>query len=118
MYENYNTCVSIEADTLVSMIDTGILPACAKDLAIYSAAPDLAGKRTVLYSRIMAETKKLKELIAVKPSVLSEEANFLCETIKPQMAAVRVLVDEAEGLIESSLYPYPTYQDMVYSHHF
>jgi len=118
MYENYNTCVSIEADTLVSMIDTGILPACAKDLAIYSAAPDLAGKRTVLYSRIMAETKKLKELIAAKPSVLSEEANFLCETIKPQMAAVRVLVDEAEGLIESSLYPYPTYQDMVYSHHF
>merc|ERR1712176_861109 len=36
MYENYNTCMNIEASTLVSMVETGILPACAQDLAKYS----------------------------------------------------------------------------------
>merc|ERR1712061_711257 len=38
MYENYNTCMNIEASTLVNMVETGILPACAQDLAKYSSA--------------------------------------------------------------------------------
>ena len=32
MYENYVTCLSIEAETMINMAETGILPACAKDL--------------------------------------------------------------------------------------
>merc|ERR1712050_504596 len=43
MYENYNTCMNIEASTLVKMVETGILPACAQDLAKYSSAESLAG---------------------------------------------------------------------------
>ena len=35
MYENYNTVCRIEADTLLTMIETGIIPACAADLATY-----------------------------------------------------------------------------------
>eukprot|EP00656_Telonema_subtile_P002451 TRINITY_DN11089_c0_g1_i1.p1 TRINITY_DN11089_c0_g1~~TRINITY_DN11089_c0_g1_i1.p1 ORF type:complete len:429 (-),score=117.13 TRINITY_DN11089_c0_g1_i1:113-1399(-) len=117
MYENYNTCVTIEVDTFLSMVDTGIVPACAKDLAIYKDAPMLAGKRVELYTSIVEAASKLKELRATVPEGLATEARYLGETIKPQMEAVRALVDEAEGLIQRDLYPYPTYETLVYSHH-
>ena len=45
MYENYSICVSTEAETMVQMVESGIVPACAKDLSIYKDAPKLAGDR-------------------------------------------------------------------------
>merc|ERR1719364_473818 len=45
MYENYSICVSTEAETLVQMVESAIVPACAKDLSIYKDAPKLAGDR-------------------------------------------------------------------------
>merc|ERR1712066_941271 len=49
MYEAYNTTLSVEAQTMVEMIQTGILPACAKDLATFKDAPALVGDRAALY---------------------------------------------------------------------
>merc|ERR1712217_440725 len=118
MYEAYNTTLSVEANTMVEMVRTGILPACAKDLATYKDAPALAGGRAKLYETISTETDKLSALMkAVPHDDLAKEAEYLCETVKPQMAAIRAAVDEAEGLLEASLYPYPTYEAMLYHHH-
>merc|ERR1719235_1137499 len=118
MYENYITTVSVEADTMVQMMETGILPACAKDMAKYAAMPKMAGERQAVYESIVDEIEKLKKLVADKhkPS-LAEEAVYLCDVIKPQMGALRALVDKAEGLLEAGLYPYPTYEALLYSHH-
>merc|ERR1712139_606074 len=111
MYEAYNTTLSVEANTMVDMVRTGILPACAKDLATYKDTPALAGSRAKLYETISTETDKLSALMkAVPHDDLPKEAEYLCETVKPQMAAIRAAVDEAEGLLEASLYPYPTYE--------
>merc|ERR1711957_1164586 len=117
MFENYVTTLSIEVPTLVDMIETGILPACAKDMAKYAVMPALAGDRKATYMGIKTETDKLKQLFEKKPHELRAEATYLCDVIKPQMVAVRKLVDEAEGLLESGLYPYPTYESLIYSHH-
>merc|ERR1712039_221607 len=117
MFENYNTTLSVEVSTLIDMIETGILPACAKDMAKFSAMPKLAGEREATYTGIKTETDKLKALIEKKPHDLKAEATFLCDTVKPQMLAVRALVDKAEGLLETGLYPYPTYEELIYSHH-
>mmetsp|Transcript_83682 Transcript_83682/g.234439 ORF Transcript_83682/g.234439 Transcript_83682/m.234439 type:complete len:700 (-) Transcript_83682:354-2453(-) len=117
MFENYNTTLCIEAQTLVDMMETGILPACAKDMAKYAAMPKLAGDREAVYTSIKTETDKLKALMEKKPHELREEASYLCDTVKPQMAAVRTLVDKAEGLMEKSIYPYPTYEELIYTHH-
>merc|ERR1712014_124618 len=118
MYEAYNTTMGVEANTMVEMVRTGILPACAKDLATYKDAPALAGGRAKLYETISTETDKLSALMkAVPHDDLAKEAEYLCETVKPQMAAIRAAVDEAEGLLEASLYPYPTYESMLYHHH-
>jgi glutamine synthetase len=99
------------------MIETGILPACAKDIAKYATMKELAGDREATYKAIKAETDKLKAIVAKRPSDLHKDAAYLCDTVKPQMLAVRAAVDKAEGLIEASLYPYPTYEAMLYSHH-
>eukprot|EP00933_Yihiella_yeosuensis_P052200 TRINITY_DN50210_c0_g1_i1.p1 TRINITY_DN50210_c0_g1~~TRINITY_DN50210_c0_g1_i1.p1 ORF type:complete len:698 (-),score=171.34 TRINITY_DN50210_c0_g1_i1:198-2291(-) len=117
MFEAYNTTTMTEAETLVKMIETGILPACAQDLGTYSNAPFLAGERPDLYGAIKQENDKLKDLIAAHHDNLEAEAFYLCETVKPQLVAVRALVDKAELLMDASVYPYPTYEALVYSHH-
>jgi len=133
MLESYNTTLGVEVTTLVQMVETAILPACALDMAKYSvesssfpswmssssplAMPALKGDRETIYAGIMAASEELKKLFAAKPHALAAEATYLCNTIKPQMAVVRDLVDKAEGLIEKGLYPYPTYEEMIYSHH-
>merc|ERR1712146_150667 len=117
MFENYTTTLSVEVETLIDMIETGILPACAKDMAKYQSMPALAGDREATYKSIEAETDKLKGLFVKKPHELKAEATYLCDTIKPQMVAIRALVDKAEGLLEAGLYPYPTYEELIYSHH-
>jgi len=117
MYEAYNTTITVEANTMVEMVRTGILPACAKDLATYKDAPALAGGRAKLYESISTETDKLVALMKAVPHDCVKEAEYLCETVKPQMAAIRIAVDEAEGLLEGGLYPYPTYESMLYHHH-
>ena len=76
------------------MVDSGIVPACAKDLSIYKDAPKLAGDRPKVYERITEENKKLKAALEKVPSDDSEkEAFYYCETVKPQMEALRSVVD-------------------------
>merc|ERR1712242_419809 len=116
MYEAYNATLMTEVRTLIHMVETGILPACAKDLATYGQSK-LAGDRARLYESIAAESQKLQKLLTQVPADMEKEADFLCEVVKPHMDAVRRLVDQAEGLMEKSLYPYPTYEAMLYHHH-
>jgi len=118
MYENYITTLSIEVETMVQMVSTGFLPACAKDLATYAAAPQLAGERRKLYASVKDEAEKLQSLSAGTPHGLAAEAAYLCNTVKPQMEVLRKCVDDAEQLMDKSLYPYPTYETLLYAHHF
>eukprot|EP00928_Gymnodinium_smaydae_P056001 TRINITY_DN3944_c0_g2_i1.p1 TRINITY_DN3944_c0_g2~~TRINITY_DN3944_c0_g2_i1.p1 ORF type:complete len:267 (+),score=74.09 TRINITY_DN3944_c0_g2_i1:40-801(+) len=117
MLENYCTTLSVEVNTLTQMLDTGILPACAKDMEKYAKSPKLGGEREALYSSIKVESDKLRSMFEKKPHDLLQEATYLNDTIKPQMLAVRKLVDKAEGLLEKGLYPYPTYEELLYTHH-
>jgi len=118
MYENYVATLSIEVETMVMMVETGFCAAFARDLATYKDAPALAGERATLYPKVVAETQKLKELMTKMPEGLAKEAEYLCDVVKPQMVAVRKIVDQAEKIIEKGVYPYPTYETMLYGHHF
>eukprot|EP00931_Biecheleriopsis_adriatica_P000253 TRINITY_DN10026_c1_g1_i2.p1 TRINITY_DN10026_c1_g1~~TRINITY_DN10026_c1_g1_i2.p1 ORF type:complete len:731 (+),score=189.94 TRINITY_DN10026_c1_g1_i2:72-2264(+) len=120
MYENYNTTLIVEAETMLSMVSTGFVSAMAQDLSSYkdAPAPSLVMNRKDVYEAVVEEAKKLKVLMTKLPTDLEKEATYLCDTVKPQMAALRAKVDEAEGLMSKSCYPYPTYEQMLYSHHF
>merc|ERR1712207_131971 len=100
MYENYNTTLEIEVETLIKMVEAGILPACAKDLANYTAAPELGGDRKTVYGAVKSENDKLKDLMAKAPHDMVKMSEYLCNTVMPQMSAVRKQVDTAEGLMQ------------------
>jgi len=117
MFEGYNTLLEVEASTLIQMVETGIIPACAKDLATFRDMPELAGERSVTYKAVRSECDKLKSLLTQCPHSLQDEAFYYCDTIKPQMEILRGYVDAAEGLMQADLYPYPTYEALCYSHH-
>jgi glutamine synthetase len=117
MFEAYNTTLQIEVNTLVKMIDSQILPACAKDLSIYKDAPFLVGERVDLYNAIKQENDRLKDMAGAHHHEAEAEAFYFCDTIKPQMEVVRALVDKAEDLMQAEFYPFPTYEALCYSHH-
>jgi glutamine synthetase len=117
MYEAYITTLSIEAQTMIDMVESGILPACAQDLAIYKDSTGLAGDREKVYGCIKMEKDELKNTLANMPHDMAKEAEYLCDIVKPQMARLRGVVDTAEGLMNKGLYPYPTYEAMLYHHH-
>jgi len=120
MYESYVTTLTVEIATCILMMETGIIPACVKDLAKFKDFPSMAGERHSVYEQIVQETEKLKSMHAGLHNCngLDAEALYLCETVKPQMVSLRSLVDKAEGLMEAGLYPYPTYEQLLYSHHY
>jgi len=118
MYENYVTTLSIEVDTMLNMVRTGFMPAFAKDLSLYKDSKDLAGDRTQLYMKVKDQAEKLQSLSDNRPHDLKAEAAYMCNTVKPQMELLRSCVDEAESIMEKSSYPYPTYEQLLYGHHF
>jgi len=118
MYEAYITTLSVECKTMIQMVETGIIPACAKDLAAFGThGTTLAGVRATTYESIKKESDALKAMLDTLPSDMAAEAEYLCDVVKPKMEELRKLVDEAEGLIAADLYPYPTYEAMLYHHH-
>jgi len=119
MYENYCSVLGIEVQTMLDMISRDFVPAMAKDRATYTDDKEAAAmERTAIYAAVSEESKKLKSLMSKLPEDLPKQAAYLCDIVKPQMAALRKQVDIAEKLIEASLYPYPTYEHILYSHHF
>jgi len=116
MFEQYNEVMHVETNTMIKMVETGILPACAKDLSIFKDAPDLAGDRRALYSSIKKAVEDLKKLHKAVPHEFDAEAFYFSDVIKPKTAELRELVDEAEGMMSAELYPFPTYESLVYSH--
>ena len=117
MYEKYAMALEVEAGTLVEMMRTGTLPAGAKDLALYKDAPALAGARAAVYAAIAAKTDDLKAKIGSMPADPADAARYCCDTVKPAMDALREAADEAEGLIAAELQPFPSYTDLLMSHH-
>merc|ERR1711920_707362 len=85
MYEAYNTTLSVEASTMVDMVNTAFIPAFAQDLALYKDAPDLAGDRKTLYASVKAETEKLAQMTKDTPHDMEAEAEYLCDKVKDQM---------------------------------
>jgi len=118
MYENYITTLSIEVETMLNMVQTGFVPAFAKDLTAYKEVPELVGNRRKLYCQVQAEADKLKNIFEGMEGGLKDEAAYLCNKVKPQMDVLRKCVDDAEKLMDKSNYPYPTYEALLYGHHF
>jgi glutamine synthetase len=116
-FEKLAADIVIEADVLIDMMNTGVIPACAQDLANYNNS-SLAGARTSTYEDLAAATAELESLRANIPDgTPNEVARYAQDVLRPQFDKVRALSDRSEGLVQRDLWPYPKYADMLFHHH-
>ena len=116
-FEKYVNDLTIECNCLLDMMESGIIPACAKDLQNY-AGTSLGSKRSALYGELEKEVDHLSDLYEnLEGGSANEQARYCVDVIKPQMQVVRELSDTAERVVQTDLWPYPKYSEILYQHH-
>lgn len=131
LLENYTKTVNIEAETLVAMIKKYVLPSASKyshelaltietkkaisssidtsmELGLVTKLSDLSGK---LYKAL--ETLEANIAGKVTTTVL-DEAKYTHDKILSQMNEVRKYADEIEANVDKTVWPLPTYSDMLF----
>eukprot|EP00514_Thraustochytrium_sp_LLF1b_P003032 CAMPEP_0184523674 /NCGR_PEP_ID=MMETSP0198_2-20121128/9028_1 /TAXON_ID=1112570 /ORGANISM="Thraustochytrium sp., Strain LLF1b" /LENGTH=718 /DNA_ID=CAMNT_0026914757 /DNA_START=136 /DNA_END=2292 /DNA_ORIENTATION=+ len=117
--EKYTETLLIEANCLIDMMETGVLPACAEDLAVYGHSKLLKGDRGEVYDALRESVDNLVDAIDAVPhdGSLEEQAQYCLEVVIPASNAVRSKADQTERLVAKDLWPYPSYQDILFNHH-
>ncbi|MBQ3668249.1 MAG: glutamine synthetase type III, partial [Clostridia bacterium] len=133
MLENYAKVVNIEAHTLADMVNRDILPAIIRYTNVLS---DKLCDKKALGIAAKAENGLLKELSSLADSiweevnhlnseinkasdggVTSQSAKAFSTNVLTSMLALRRIVDKAEALTDSKLWPYPSYGELLSSVH-
>ena len=133
MLENYCKTVTIEANTMIEMAKTQILPAVcrytadtARDIAVKQDLDiavacgyekKLVSKLSVLADTIAEKTAALEEAVlklADSKDTIAESATIR-DTVLPEMCELRVACDEAETVTSKDYWPYPSYGDILFS---
>ncbi len=125
--EQYILAIEVEAKLVVSMVKTGIYPAAVKYLAelsstlssLKSNGIDLdAGRLTVISAGLNTLTATIEKLSAAIPQhdfeTVEDHMQFCAKTIRPLMDEARVYADSLETEISDELWPFPTYQEMLF----
>ena len=133
MLENYSKVLSIEGLTMLNMARRDIFPAVSgyiKTLAsaaagIKAALPgaetpaeeETARELLSLNTTIAAKAKELESLIAEAQAVseTGAQAAFFAGKVLPVMEQLRSAADSAEVLTDRSVWPFPTYGDLLFS---
>ena len=126
--ESYNKIVAIEARTMVDMAMHQILPAAlryTRDLCATVETKTNLGlschAETVLVNQLSQGTESLydgldilRHCLASVPKEAEAAARYYHDTIIPGMNALRSAADSLEMLTDKSLWPYPTYSDLLF----
>ena len=126
--EAYTKIISIEARTMVDMVMQQILPAVSrysahlaqsvttkKALNVQTGAEDMILKNIArVMDRLYSNCQRLKQHVAAVPADFEDAVRYCHKTIVADMDAVRAAADELETLTDKSVWPFPTYSDMLY----
>ncbi len=131
-YETYAKVRNIEAKTMIDMAGKQIIPAVIKAVqgladsmkSVSSICPeaDVSVQKQLLIqtSALLAETKNaLEELKAQTEHALhienvEEQARTYHDYVLPAMEALRKPVDELEMIVDKSMWPMPSYGDLLF----
>lgn len=130
LVEIYSTAIAIEARTMLSMAKRQILPAVSKYAgelgtainAVKSASGD-ATVQSELLNKVTAGMADLANAIAVLEVAESEIAQIddahtsgqaARDKIIPALEAVRSAIDGLEVIVDSDVWPVPTYAEMLF----
>jgi glutamine synthetase len=142
--ERYVKQVTLEAETLIEMLSTLVVPAAEKQLALTAAAwngvmaartegrvPSTLGARAAAASgafegrigaisaaleTVCASSERLTSLLSDLDCVHDERARArrLADELRPLMAEAREAADRLEKLVDDELWPLPKYREMLF----
>ncbi len=131
--DNYCKTVVIEANTMVSMVKKQILPAVEEytaDVASSAAAKKalvsdlkcgyescLVGKLSDLTDAIAMHVSELEDALTEleKAEDVGAESAMIRDTLLPKMRDLRVVCDKAETMTAKKYWPFPVYDDLLFS---
>ena len=127
--ENYSKTIRIEALTMTDMVNKDILPSIEKYLGEIAKTADRKAKLSIDSTY---ELTRLKKLSALQTAILGgvesletalaeinekssqKEAEYYHDVVFKKMQELRAVVDRAEMLMPSTIWPYPTYGDLLF----
>ncbi len=125
--EQYILAIEVEAKLVVSMVKTGIYPAAVKYLAELSSTLSSlkgngitldAGRLTTISENLNSLTAIIEKLSAAIAqhdfATIEDHLQFCAKTIRPLMDEARAYADSLETEISDELWPFPTYQEMLF----
>ena len=125
--EQYILAIEVEAKLVVSMVKTGIYPAAVKYLAELSSTLSSlkdngitldAGRLTSISENLNSLTAIIEKLSAAIAqhdfATIEDHLQFCAKTIRPLMDEARAFADSLETEISDELWPFPTYQEMLF----
>ncbi len=131
MLESYVKTMRIEALTMVEMASRQILPvalASMKKVADTVSSLAAAGAKTDMVKKILDKTVDLATSLEANTAALQHcvdhldgaegdsltHAKYIHEKVVPAMAALRADADALEVLVDSAMWPMPTYIDLLF----
>ncbi len=132
LFETYCKTISIEAKTMIDLVNKKIIPAIERylcDLAktaslkrevcgdnVISLEKELIFKLSELCESINNSAQKLKDFaVAAKSKNNSKQsAEYYRDFVTPEMARLRLVVDAAEQLAPDDIWPLPSYGDLTH----
>jgi glutamine synthetase len=134
--EKFNKQVLIEAETMVSIARTMVLPAALRNqtqLAETVCATEAAGVEAVELRKDLEVhvdlVDRLREAASKVEAAVDgggggggghgstqdpfKHAEHIKKKVRPAMAMLRTVVDELEGIVAADLWPLPTYREML-----
>ena len=131
LLENYSKVINIEALTMIDMCRKKIIPSAisyTKSLCDAVISKNAIGIDAKLEKKMAQKLNELTENIAADVELLEskvslaqskpegvEMAKCYRSEVFAQMQKLRVLVDEAETMVSSEAWPFPSYSTLLYS---
>lgn len=131
-YETYSKAINIESRSMIDIASKHIIPAVIKYVtslansinqvkqACAGASVEVQEELLLQASSLLSDTKKaLKRLEEVTEQVTGkeegkEQAYFFMEQVVPAMEALREPVDNLEMIVDKSMWPMPSYGDLLF----
>lgn len=126
LLEQYVMQVMVEANLVLRMGRTQILPAAIRTLGDMADAADelkeygidldatMTKRIGAIVNTLQADLNALEEAMGHEEKKLDKEARHCCDVVLPKMLDVRASVDELEGLVADDYWPLPSYQEMLF----